>query len=1580
MARFAVGQFLRVPSSTLSLSVSPATLIPAGFRERFAAFFALVLLLAIPAFSQGVQPFSTQMPGPDSASVDLASGNIVLSIPIRSKAGKIPFVYSLISGFPATGVGGNIPVGQLSRYGLTWGVQHSTTTSNACGSGSTQKWSGFSFTDSSGAMHIFPITDSVLVGNSACGGSFADKASDGTGYTLAAQGGASLTWTLYDRSGNYVNSSSSLAIEDPDGASIGESWGLNTVTYTDTLGETVLSGAFTRPTPSSDTYSYTDASGNNQTYTVSYTEHNFKTNFGCGHDQSASNVYYATSISTPTGAAYTIAYEQTPNGNGFTNNGTYYTGRITKITLPSGGYVSYGYSGGNNGLNCNSNVVPTLTRTINDNNGNNGTWTYVNSNNSSTPGNFTVTVTDPGSNQTVYSFAGEYQTQAVFNQGTSTVLKTVTTCYNGTAFASCVAPGTVPALPFTQTDVYTSLGTSSTNRVTTTFDSYGNVTSMLAYDFGASTPTSQTLLFYGQSWNGTNACNPYPSGTYIFNTPCYSHTENSAGTDLAKTKIAYSNSGHPTSSSRWVSGSNWLTSSATFNSNGTLASVTDVNGAVTSFSNFACNGMFAQTTTLPTVTVAMSTSATFDCNGGVAASSTDVNGNVTTFSYTANGADPLYRIKSVTDPDGGVVSSSYSTGSSLPWTTTASTARSSGSSTISSTATLDGLGRTVSTQSTDPNASGGYKYGKTVFNSLGQAVKVYNPYFTTSDPTYGYASFTYDALGRTIQITNPDSTYRTLSYTKRATEVTDESGITKVYQGDGLGRLVNVCDGVGTTGTLANGASATACGLDISANGFLATYNYDALSNLTSINFSGQGRQFAYDGLSRMLTENEPEIPFASCGGGSYSKCYTYDSVTPGDLYSATFLNPGGTVVSAIYSWDKLHRLSTLEYSDGSNGYGYAYDASMWLSWSLSNGKGRLTSQSHSNGAAAAYSYDVMGRPVWEASCAGANCYSNVRGILHAYDYAGDVTAVTDSYTGQITRTLNSVGQVTGVTSAWSDSTHPATLLSYATYNPLGELAGATYGDSLVQTNTYDTLGRLTQRQDGSGPTYNLLLGYNANSTISSYQDNVTGTWAYTYDAFNRLATANLTQTGNNSPPHYSYSYDQYGNRWQQHKVSGTGYEVDYTFNAYNKNSSFYYDDMGNVIGDGICPTSPYCWSYDYAGQLTTGNGASYLYDALGRRQQKTEAGGTVRDFVFDANSPFTEYTPSFTRATGGFFTYANGTTYFNRTDNLGTRRLSTDYTGAVACEEGVLMGPFGDGFSETCNPPIDFTGFAGGFWDSENNGDHFGAREYQKTHGSWLSPDPAGLAAVDITNPQTWNRYSYVGNNPVTYNDPLGLQRAKCGSPANQNCKDGDASSVGVSGGTGANWNQFGLMGIPVVVGYSWGPLPEQSWISPINGGNVSYTILGEWGWSPIYSGSGFTLFGSIDTAWLGSFATNLFSVKSLKSPFESFVNPKGCNRLLKNTLLQGFSPFPSDPSDTPGSSEAVEPATRFLSAVSYNQALNYAATNGLTYPLKSSVFRGLLDLSEGIEASAPAATVILASGNAVVTTVTAAISGDCQ
>jgi RHS repeat-associated protein len=48
--------------------------------------------------------------------------------------------------------------------------------------------------------------------------------------------------------------------------------------------------------------------------------------------------------------------------------------------------------------------------------------------------------------------------------------------------------------------------------------------------------------------------------------------------------------------------------------------------------------------------------------------------------------------------------------------------------------------------------------------------------------------------------------------------------------------------------------------------------------------------------------------------------------------------------------------------------------------------------------------------------------------------------------------------------------------------------------------------------------------------------------------------------------------------------------------------------------------------------------------------------------------------------------------------------------------------------------------------------------REYSIPQGRWLSPDRAGLAAVDPSDPQTWNMYAYVRNNPTSLTDPSGL------------------------------------------------------------------------------------------------------------------------------------------------------------------------------------------------------------------------------
>jgi len=59
---------------------------------------------------------------------------------------------------------------------------------------------------------------------------------------------------------------------------------------------------------------------------------------------------------------------------------------------------------------------------------------------------------------------------------------------------------------------------------------------------------------------------------------------------------------------------------------------------------------------------------------------------------------------------------------------------------------------------------------------------------------------------------------------------------------------------------------------------------------------------------------------------------------------------------------------------------------------------------------------------------------------------------------------------------------------------------------------------------------------------------------------------------------------------------------------------------------------------------------------------------------------------------------------------------------------------------------------------DAESGLDYFGARYYASNMGRMMSPDPSGLAYADPTNPQSFNLYAYVMNNPLSNTDPDGL------------------------------------------------------------------------------------------------------------------------------------------------------------------------------------------------------------------------------
>ena len=62
---------------------------------------------------------------------------------------------------------------------------------------------------------------------------------------------------------------------------------------------------------------------------------------------------------------------------------------------------------------------------------------------------------------------------------------------------------------------------------------------------------------------------------------------------------------------------------------------------------------------------------------------------------------------------------------------------------------------------------------------------------------------------------------------------------------------------------------------------------------------------------------------------------------------------------------------------------------------------------------------------------------------------------------------------------------------------------------------------------------------------------------------------------------------------------------------------------------------------------------------------------------------------------------------------------------------------------------------------DTESGNDYFSARYYSSAMGRFMSPDPIIMNDLRMINPQRWNKYAYVINNPLILTDPTGKDAA---------------------------------------------------------------------------------------------------------------------------------------------------------------------------------------------------------------------------
>ncbi len=268
----------------------------------------------------------------------------------------------------------------------------------------------------------------------------------------------------------------------------------------------------------------------------------------------------------------------------------------------------------------------------------------------------------------------------------------------------------------------------------------------------------------------------------------------------------------------------------------------------------------------------------------------------------------------------------------------------------------------------------------------------------------------------------------------------------------------------------------------------------------------------------------------------------------------------------------------------------------------------------------------------------------------------------------------------------------------------------------------------------------------------------------YGYDHLYRLTGV----TAPNGPT--SYGYDAAGNRLSRTRAGATQSWSYDSADRFRLSTGAHVDNNGNVT---IMPGSVY--AYDTANRLTQATGGGYVigysYDGDGRRTRLGKSvvgGGGVYDvsYVDDVGRGLATVleerragvnVPTETRkyvwGAGGLVYVASslGTVDVYHSDGLGSVRALSDSTAQVVetyqtDEYGVPTATAG-----SRRQPFQYTGE-----ERDENGLVFlRARTYDPNSRRFLQRDPLPKSGPGIAG---WNRYSYVGNNPVSRSDPSGL------------------------------------------------------------------------------------------------------------------------------------------------------------------------------------------------------------------------------
>jgi len=634
-----------------------------------------------------------------------------------------------------------------------------------------------------------------------------------------------------------------------------------------------------------------------------------------------------------------------------------------------------------------------------------------------------------------------------------------------------------------------------------------------------------------------------------------------------------------------------------------------------------------------------------------------------------------------------------------------------------------------------------------------------SPYRSTSDATLEWTCVQHDRLGRVSEVgqyrgiappadcispVNQTGLTHTV-YNADQTIVIDPAGVRRDEHRDGLGRVVQVVE-------------------DPLNLNYATNYQYDALGNLTTVMQSDgsvtQTRSFHYSSLGRLLSAANPE-------SGTTSYAY-FDT---GDLASRT----DARGITTTYSYDELHRLLTKTYT-GDGGVTPNVTYSYYKASAPAPNIGRLESVVSSTASNSYSNYDALGRAQNNTQTVSGNEYP----FQYTYRLNDSLSAMQYPSGKTVNYAADDAGRVNRVST--SGTTYADLTFSSVPFTPDGRIAQLKLGNGLWETRDYQTPGTPTLLKLGTsaGANDELELEYDYSATANNgnldrhviRQAGQTWTQTFSYDGVNRLASA--SEAGGFSR---SYGYDRFGNRWvaassgitaaDSHEPT-VGTLFDRTTNRLAIQS---YDAAGNLTS-----YDPRTLSYDAENRMIAAtsqfNGnESLVYDGDGRRVRKNwTPGGGARQITFYVYGPNGHVAAEYTNQTPP----ATGTSWMF-TDLLGSVRAVTGekpQSGSASIIECYDYLPFGRMLSQSdngrntgCYPNSpDFTlstvesaKFTGKERDVELGLDYFGARYMSAAQGRFTSADPVMIMKQRLRDPQQWNMYAYVRNNPLRLVDPNG-------------------------------------------------------------------------------------------------------------------------------------------------------------------------------------------------------------------------------